>query len=221
LQVEVSEVGTAVTTSYALAYPFTKRTASTELYVDDGQTMAIGGLIKQKSEEELRKFPWLADIPILGIFFRQRSITSGDGYSTRGDAELFITLTPKIVSEPKETKEAKKELLRERPAISLMDESRLSSVARYTSVVQKYLLDRLNYPPQARQAGFEGRVKLSLHLSYKGELLDAVIKDSSGYNILDENTIHLAKTVDAYPPFPTTIEQQELWIEVPIVYELE
>ena len=56
LNVEISEVGAADTigstdTTTAKAYPLTKRTVSTELYLDDGQTLAVGGLIKQKLEE--------------------------------------------------------------------------------------------------------------------------------------------------------------------------
>jgi len=58
LHIEVSEVEAPVTiggtNTTALAYPLKKRNASTELFLNDGQTMAIGGLIKQKSEEDIR-----------------------------------------------------------------------------------------------------------------------------------------------------------------------
>ncbi|MDD5771760.1 MAG: pilus assembly protein N-terminal domain-containing protein, partial [Candidatus Omnitrophica bacterium] len=77
LDVTVSEVGDVVSTTYALAYKMTKRTATTELFLDDGQTMALGGLIKKKSEEELSRVPWLSDVPGLGLFFRQRTISQG------------------------------------------------------------------------------------------------------------------------------------------------
>jgi general secretion pathway protein D len=43
LDVTVSELGDVVSTTYALAYKMTKRTATTELFLDDGQTMALGG----------------------------------------------------------------------------------------------------------------------------------------------------------------------------------
>ena len=98
LNVEVSEVETAVTiggtTTTGLAYPLKKRNTSTELYLDDGQTMAIGGLKKQKSEDDIRKTPFLGDVPILGLFFRRRETKTGGGQGERGDVELFITLTP-------------------------------------------------------------------------------------------------------------------------------
>jgi pilus assembly protein CpaC len=220
LGVEVSEVGTAVTTSYALAYPFVKRTANTELYLDDGQTMAIGGLIKQKTEEELRKLPWLADVPVLGLFFRQQSNTEGDGYSTRGDSELFITLTPRIVSKAKEKsdKPAPAAKIKLPP---LADEASLDPLVRYSNIVQRRILDNLAYPPSAKGAGFQGDVVLNLKLSYKGELLESKINKSSGYKILDDNALKTARSIPSYPPFPPAIEAQDIWIEVPIVYQLE
>jgi len=220
VNVEVSEVGTAVTTSYALAYPFIKRTASTELFLDDGQTMGIGGLIKQKSEEELRKFPWLADVPILGMFFRARTTTEGDGFSTRGDSELFITLTPRIVSETLDGQEPGKEEPKIKP-VPLVNEETLDPVTKYTQIVQKRITDNLKYPPQAKGAGFQGTVRLALRLSFKGDLLEAGIREKSGYRILDENALRTARKITSYPPFPATIDSQELWIEVPIVYKLD
>ena len=109
LNVEVSELGEKVETDYALAYTFIKRSATSELILDDGQTMAIGGLIKQKTTEELQKFPWLGDVPVLGMFFRHKYVVKGGDSTNREDVELFITLTPRIVShagkvkEPRET----------------------------------------------------------------------------------------------------------------------
>jgi pilus assembly protein CpaC len=219
LGVEVSEVGEAVQTDYALAYPFTKRTANTELYLDDGETMAIGGLIKQKTEEDLRKFPWLADVPVLGLFFRARHTQTGKGFDTKDDSELFITLTPKIVSEGKDYKEGKEKKLK--PTSPVVDETTLDPVVKYSRMVQKRVADNISYPDAAKNAGFQGTVKLGLRLSYKGELLDAKVKNSSSYKILDENALKTARSIPSYPPFPPVIESQDLWIEVPVVYQLE
>jgi len=219
LGVEVSEVGTAVTTSYALAYPFTKRTANTELYLDNGQTMAIGGLIKQKTEEELTKFPWLADVPILGMFFRQKTATSGGGSTTRDDSELFITLTPRIVGRAKNEIDRS---VRIKPAAPAVDEVTLDPVTRYSRLVQQRILDSITYPASGRNAGFQGTVKLNLKLSFKGELLEAKIKKSSGYKVLDEDALETAKGISPYYPlFPPAITSQDLWVEVPIVYQLD
>jgi protein TonB len=163
----------------------------------------------------------LADIPVLGLFFRNRTTKSGSGSTSKSDTELFITLTPTIVTEEEQGKlksqpQAKAEITT--PAIV----SNLPQpLAGYAGIIQKRILDNLNYPASAREAGFQGAVKLSLRLSYRGELLDAKIKDSSGHKILDDNALAVAKGIDAYPPFPSSMGQKELWIDVPINYRLD
>ncbi len=104
LNVEVSDLVGEVTLGdvnapTARAYPLTKRYTSSQVYLNDGQTIAISGLINQKTEEELKKFPWLGDIPILGVFFRHKSTTSGGGRGEFGDSELVITLTPTLIKD--------------------------------------------------------------------------------------------------------------------------
>lgn len=223
LSVEVSEVGTADTlgssgSPTAKAYPLIKRSASTELFLNDGQTMAIGGLIKQKTEEDIRKTPGLGDVPLLGLFFRKKSTKLGGGQGERGDSELFITLTPTIIT-PKETKETKEVKTKIVPSLIKEDFSD-DPIAGYANIIQKRIVEKLAYPASAKAAGFQGKVKLSLHLSYRGELLETKIKDSSGYKILDDNAISTAKGIVSYPPFPSVIEEKELWIDIPIAYHL-
>jgi pilus assembly protein CpaC len=220
LGVEVSEVGTAVETTFALAYPFTKRSANTELYLDDGQTMAIGGLIKKKSEEDLRKFPFLADVPVLGLFFRSRNTTSGKGSAGKDDSELFITLTPRIVNTPTVNK-AKLTIDSKSLPYSDVDEASLDPTVKYARLVQRRVLDNLKYPVTGKDAGFQGTVQLDLKLSYKGELLETKLKQSSGYKVLDDNALRTVAGISSYPPFPPQIEADNLWIEVPISYKLD
>lgn len=223
VNVEVSEVGTAETLgggtagTTAKAYPLVKRTASTELFLNNGQTLSIGGLIKQKSEEDLRRMPWLSDIPVLGAFFRKRATTIGGGAGERGSTELFITITPTIVG--KEVKQAEKKITPvSRAPVS---QTPTDPVLGYTQIIQKRITENLTYPATAKQAGFQGTVKLSLHLSYLGNLLGAVVKDSSGYKILDDNAVSIATSISSYPPFPPSIKQTELWVDVPIIYQLD
>lgn len=228
LNVEVSEVGTAetiggTTAPTAKAYPLTKRTTSTELYLDNGQTMAISGLIKEKTEEDIRKTPWLGDIPILGWAFRKKTTQLGGGTGARGNTELFITLTPTIVSGKKEARPEKK--IKIEPSILSPPAKKTptspQSLQDYAKVIQRRILNNLDYPVSAKESGFQGRVELSLHLSYSGELLDVLVKSSSGYKILDNNAVSVAKRFVHYPPFPSSIDKKELWIDIPIEYRLD
>ncbi len=156
LNVEVSEVGTAdilgtTTDPTAKAYPLTKRNASTELFLKDGQTMAIGGLKKQKTEEDIRKTPFLGNIPLFGALFRKRTTKTGGGTGERGDVELFITLTPTIVKEhvvkddiaapvpEKKETPVKKE---ENPATPGKDKSEIEAITKEAAAKKESILQQ-------------------------------------------------------------------------------
>ncbi len=220
LDVAVSELGDQVSTTYALAYKMTKRSATTELFLDDGQTMAIGGLIKQKTKEDIRRVPWLSDIPVLGALFRQKTTASGwdSTLSQANDTELFITLTPRVVSQEKT---AVKDLQSQRVELpSISDDSIKDPVLKYSKIVQKIILNDFSYPAEAKEAGFQGTVKLSLKLSHQGDLLDLKVKNPSGYQVLDDDALNTAKKASPYPPFSPEITEKEIWVDIPIVYQL-
>ncbi|MFH0763257.1 MAG: TonB family protein [Candidatus Omnitrophota bacterium] len=229
VNVEVSEVGTAETIGPSSAptgkaYPLSKRTAATELYLNNGETMAIGGLIKQKNEEDLRKFPWLADVPVLGVFFRQRITKVGGGQGERGNSELFITLTPTIIKG--QEKFAKADALKKIAPPVVAAEAVTASLAEaksglpsYTRAVQERIINAIYYPKQAKEVGWEGNLKLSLNLTANGTLKEIKLLQSSGYRILDDTAIDVAQKQAPYPPFPPQIESSELWVDVPIFYK--
>ncbi|MFA5005793.1 MAG: TonB family protein [Candidatus Omnitrophota bacterium] len=230
LNVDISEVGTAETigsvdSPTAKAYPLTKRTISTELYLNDGQTLAIGGLIKQKTEEDVIKTPWFGDIPVLGILFRKKTTTSGGGSGQRGNMELFVTLTPKIVgkqdvsaNQPTPASKAKVFISSDYAGI---DQNLPADLKKYTGIVQRRVLDNMGYPVSAKEAGFQGTVKLGLHLSYSGELIEVKVKGSSGYNILDDDAVESARKVISFPPFPESMDKKDIWIDIPVTYQLD
>ncbi len=225
LNIEVSEVGTAeilgsASSPTARAYPLTKRSTSTQLLLDNAQTLAMSGLIKQKTEEELKKFPWLADIPILGLFFRGKDIKIGGGRGELGDTELVITLTPTILAgiETPVSEMRSSELSGgQKPYLGI---SR-SAIDSYTQRVIKRIRDNFVYPAEAYRNKLEGLVRLSLRLSSAGELLEIKIRQSSGWRILDENAVRIIKRVSPFPSFPADIGEKELWINIPIAYNIK
>lgn len=54
-------------------------------------TLAIGGLLQERSTQQINQFPWLGDVPILGALFRSRD------YQTE-QTELVILVTPYLVN---------------------------------------------------------------------------------------------------------------------------
>jgi len=66
------------------------RSAKTQVMIQDGETIAIGGLIKEDKIETKKKVPLLGDIPLLGQLFRYRS-------EQIEKTDLLIFITPRIV----------------------------------------------------------------------------------------------------------------------------
>ena len=69
---------------------FTTKEAETELLVDDGDTVVIGGIIKTTEDIGEVGLPFLSKLPILGWLFKSKS-------NSTAKEELLIFLTPKIV----------------------------------------------------------------------------------------------------------------------------
>lgn len=73
-----------------------KNEASTEILVRDGQTIVIGGIIRNKEGQTKAGVPFLMDIPVIGWLFKKES-------KTVENRELLIFLTPNIIKNIVET----------------------------------------------------------------------------------------------------------------------
>lgn len=67
-----------------------KRNVTTAVLIDDGQTVAIGGVYEFTDRASLSKVPFLGDLPVLGNLFRNRG-------RNKEKAELLIFVTPKVM----------------------------------------------------------------------------------------------------------------------------
>jgi general secretion pathway protein D len=67
------------------------REAATHLFVKDGQTVVIGGLVDREQDRSRSGIPILKDLPLLGLLF---------GSTQRSDiqSELFLFVTPHIIA---------------------------------------------------------------------------------------------------------------------------
>jgi type II secretory pathway component GspD/PulD (secretin) len=74
------------------------RSTQTKVTVKEGQTLVIGGLMREKNMDGESKVPVLGDMPILGGLFRSK-------YSTKEKTELLIFVMPKIISSASLVKE--------------------------------------------------------------------------------------------------------------------
>jgi general secretion pathway protein D len=82
------------TLSYAV--PITSnRQLNSDVVVENGQTIIIGGLVSTRTLDSIEGVPGLKDIPVLGWLFKRKT-TSEDKVS------LFIFLTPYVIENPED-----------------------------------------------------------------------------------------------------------------------
>jgi pilus assembly protein CpaC len=68
----------------------TVRRANGTLELGDGQAFAIAGLLQDDFRDNVRQFPWLGDIPVIGTLLRSTAFL-------RRQTELVILITPRLV----------------------------------------------------------------------------------------------------------------------------
>lgn len=89
---EVSELDftNALRTQGFVVPAITTRRAATTIELADGQSFAIGGLLRDNVRESVKKVPFLGEVPILGALFRSSSFQ-------KSETELVIIVTPHLV----------------------------------------------------------------------------------------------------------------------------
>jgi len=78
---------------------FTVQTVQTKVRIHDGETIAIGGLVKETATQLETKVPILGDIPIVGLLFKNVNRDTGAGSSDPVRQDLLIFLTVSLVKE--------------------------------------------------------------------------------------------------------------------------
>jgi type IV pilus assembly protein PilQ len=68
------------------------REITTQVLVNDGQTVVLGGILETDNRDDVTKVPFLGDVPGLGVLFRSKS-------KREEKNELLIFVTPKILRE--------------------------------------------------------------------------------------------------------------------------
>jgi type IV pilus assembly protein PilQ len=93
LDVSDDSVGQQVTSATGGSVPsIDTREIITQVLVNDGQTVVLGGILDTVKSKAANKVPFLADIPFIGFFFRST-------VDINNKTELLIFITPKILRE--------------------------------------------------------------------------------------------------------------------------
>jgi type IV pilus assembly protein PilQ len=64
----------------------------TEVLVENGGTVVIGGIYEQADRTDITKIPFFGDLPVVGFLFKNNTTTSSK-------TELLVFITPRIVNE--------------------------------------------------------------------------------------------------------------------------
>jgi len=93
LEVADDTVGAQVTSATGGSVPsIDTRQIITQVLVNDGQTVVLGGILDTTKSKTANKVPWLGDIPVLGHLFKST-------ININNKTELLIFITPKILRE--------------------------------------------------------------------------------------------------------------------------
>jgi type IV pilus assembly protein PilQ len=76
----------------AAGFAIDTKHVKTQVLVENGGTVVIGGIFEQSDREDITKVPVLGDVPYLGNLFKTKSRSSNK-------TELLIFITPKVVSD--------------------------------------------------------------------------------------------------------------------------
>jgi len=76
----------------ASAPPINKQEVDTNILVDNGETIVLGGVYEQTKSNKVTRVPFFGDLPLVGFLFRNTS-------KSDDKSELLIFVTPKIVKQ--------------------------------------------------------------------------------------------------------------------------
>jgi pilus assembly protein CpaC len=90
-EVSTLDFANALTISGFTVPALSTRKAETEFELQDGQSFVIAGLLDNRVTDVYNKIPGLGDIPILGVFFRSKSVQ-------KSNSELMVLCTVRRIS---------------------------------------------------------------------------------------------------------------------------
>lgn len=91
LKISQNMPGMAIKRGDSEALLIDKQEIKTQITVNDGETIVLGGIFQQKNSQGVNKVPILADIPWLGALFKQDT-------QQQSRRELVIFITPWLIS---------------------------------------------------------------------------------------------------------------------------
>ncbi len=201
----------------------TTREADTVVRVKEGETLVIGGLIKQEDNQTRSKTPFLGDIPIFGVLFSNKS-------KDQTQTELAVFITPRILRSHEEMQLEKKTAFEEEAVISVMSAGKLNA--------QMLLMDKahnlesgLGLEPRRKDDWMRINQALSIYETVFTQFPEGPRAPEAGYRAAliyfkDLDEYYLAKElcgklISDYPKSPYASRAKGLYRRINMMLELE
>ena len=211
LNVSISDIDASKPAGTDIA--FLTRSAQTQLVMEDHQTIVLAGMIKRSTNQMTNRVPYLSKIPVLGMFFRYTHTNPANE-----ETEVVISITSTILQPEKRKQTNAGVAAAAQPA---PEKSAPTMFDAYAVSVQAKIGSAIAYPFEAQEKGWEGVVKLALVIQKDGTLKSVSVKDSSGHDVFDQDAVNTAQILSPYAAFPLGMDDQEVSLNIPIIYSLD
>jgi protein TonB len=105
-------------------------------------------------------------------------------------------------------------------ATAVLAQTALLASKNITVYLQRTVTANFHYPALARRHGWQGKVKLAMHIAADGRLSELRVQQSSGHNILDHAALQTLQAISSIPEAVNWLQGHALDIVLPVEYRL-
>lgn len=95
-----------------------------------------------------------------------------------------------------------------------------NALSAYGNILGRAIAKHKSYPKIAQRRGWEGTTLLDLKLDSDGNVLSAVVRESSGYDALDNQALKMVEKASPFPAPPKALQGRSFNITVPVSFKL-
>lgn len=95
-----------------------------------------------------------------------------------------------------------------------------NALSAYGSLLGRAIAKHKSYPKIAERRGWQGTALLDLKIDSNGNVISAVVRDSSGYAALDKRALAMIKKAAPFPAPPKALQGRTFNITVPVTFKL-
>ncbi len=96
-----------------------------------------------------------------------------------------------------------------------------AALRQYGGTLGRAIAKHKQYPKIAQMRGWQGECLLDLKIDSSGNVLSASVKESSGFESLDNQALEMARKASPFPTPPDALKDRSFNITVPVSFKLE